>query len=109
AIIGPIIGAYITLFLSWRWVFYVNIPIGIAAFLFLRPFEENHKGIPEPFDFKGIILFVVSSFAILLSFGATAESGLSSGKIWLFSLGAILFYLFMRHSLTCESPLIPFQ
>jgi MFS family permease len=47
SIIGPLLGGFITEQLSWRWVFYVNLPVGIAAFVFIKtvmlePLEHRH-------------------------------------------------------------------
>jgi DHA2 family multidrug resistance protein len=63
-ILGPILGGYLTDTYNWRWVFYINVPVGIVAFLglffFLKesPLEKN-----KPFDAKGFILL-----ALFLSF-----------------------------------------
>ena len=60
SIIGPFLGGIITQHLSWRWVFFVNIPIGIASFIIiLAEFEslsDDHKKIS--IDIAGNILFL---------------------------------------------------
>jgi EmrB/QacA subfamily drug resistance transporter len=68
--LGPVIGGLLTTDLSWRWVFYVNLPIGAAAFLFgalfVREARESHPG---RFDLPG---FLLSGFGLgLLMYGVS--------------------------------------
>jgi EmrB/QacA subfamily drug resistance transporter len=55
--LGPLLGGLLVTDASWRWVFYVNVPIGVAAFifgaLFLRQVEQDHPG---RFDLRGFLL-----------------------------------------------------
>ncbi|HEY3906437.1 MAG TPA: MDR family MFS transporter [Streptosporangiaceae bacterium] len=55
--IGPALGGLLTTDLSWRWVFYVNLPIGAAAFAFGLLFvREDRQAHPGRFDFRGFLL-----------------------------------------------------
>jgi DHA2 family multidrug resistance protein len=62
-IVGPTVGGWITENLTWRWVFYINLPIGIRAFLGLWTFMGHDEGGRQrPFDFLGfgtLIMFVL--------------------------------------------------
>lgn len=54
---GPIVGGFLTTFVSWRWVFLLNLPIAVAGILFtLRLVEEARGEAPARFDFGGFIL-----------------------------------------------------
>jgi EmrB/QacA subfamily drug resistance transporter len=70
AIIGPTLGGWITQNSSWRWVFYVNIPVGIAALLvliFLMPWlRSTNKNVS--IDYVGAALLVVGTVPVLLGF-----------------------------------------
>ena len=53
-IIGPTLGGWLTENFSWRWVFYINVPIGILAFLGIWTFmDRDDGGRQRPFDFLG--------------------------------------------------------
>src|SRR5580704_6536387 len=61
-IVGPTLGGYLTEEFSWRWVFYINVPIGILAFLGIWTFMGHDEGGRQrPFDFLGfsaLVLFI---------------------------------------------------
>lgn len=70
SIIGPAVGGYIVDFLDWRWVFWVNLPVGIVAFtLIARLFPAKKRdGEKEPIDYWGSLLIVVALLPLLLGF-----------------------------------------
>ncbi|HEU5370605.1 MAG TPA: MFS transporter, partial [Ktedonobacterales bacterium] len=68
SVLGPVLGGFILAFTSWRWIFLVNLPVGIlgtlAAFLLLHDIAPNPKG--ERFDIPGMLLFLVGIVCLLL-------------------------------------------
>ena len=107
SIFGPIIGALITITSSWRWVFFINIPIGLIALLFLRKQEE--KSIPQPneaFDFAGTILFTVANFALFFGLIDISQGSEAISAACL-TTAAIVFGLFVLRSFSIPSPLLP--
>jgi EmrB/QacA subfamily drug resistance transporter len=68
---GPVIGGLLIVKLSWRWVFYVNVPIGIAAFVFgLLFLQEYRREATGEFDLAG---FLLGGFGLALSMYALSE------------------------------------
>jgi len=106
--LGPILGGYLTDNYSWRWVFYINVPLGILASLGVVTFFRSSTRSRSPFDFFGFatISIAVGALQMLLDrgplkdwFGST-EIRIEAG-LMVFTL-----YLFMVHSLTAANPFI---
>ena len=82
SIAGPLLGGVLTDYLSWRWVFYVNVPIGavaLAAILFVMP---NHKGVArDSVDWTGGVLLILAATPLLLalSIGGAEIGGMEIG------------------------------
>jgi EmrB/QacA subfamily drug resistance transporter len=95
-IIGPFLGGFLTDNLSWHWIFYVNLPIGIAALVVMAtqlPNTGNTRGVRvRDLDYLGILVF--SAAAIMLLLGLT-NKGLTdaSGQLYAWSAPNVLFYL----------------
>ena len=106
-IIGPTLGGWLTEQLSWRWVFYINVPIGILAFLGIWTFMDTDEGGRErPFDFLGfgaLVLFI-GGFQLLLDRGPT-QDWFDSKEIW-FETAICLagLYVFIVQTITAEHP-----
>ncbi|MDG4880096.1 MFS transporter [Mesorhizobium sp. WSM4884] len=67
-LVGPLVGGALTTYVSWRWIFYINIPIALtAALLAASLFPTTTKPVRTPFDFSGFLL--VGSGMALLVFG----------------------------------------
>lgn len=75
-ILGPVIGAIIVQFLSWRYIFFVNIPIGILAITLMIMKLPNFtpSNINAKFDFVGIVLLGVSSGTLIYGITKAAKS-----------------------------------
>jgi EmrB/QacA subfamily drug resistance transporter len=55
-VLGPPLGGLITGLASWRWIFYVNLPIGLIGMALILAFIPNEKRAPAPFDLRGFLL-----------------------------------------------------
>jgi EmrB/QacA subfamily drug resistance transporter len=92
SIAGPILGGMITDFISWRWVFYVNLPIGLLALLLIG-MGLRHKGRPvnHRVDVTGAILLTgsTSCLLLLLNWGGSVYPWSSSPIAWL-ALGSVV-------------------
>src|SRR5438105_8307189 len=79
---GPTIGGLITQYLSWRWIFYVNVPIGALVFLIgMRVLTEPLHRNKERFDPVGAVLFAIGLASMILGFSFGQEWGWTSPGI----------------------------
>jgi DHA2 family multidrug resistance protein len=108
-IIGPALGGWLTDNFSWRWVFYINIPIGVMACIglsiFLTESRTSAKARLDGFGF-GTLALALGSFQLMLDRGQT-QDWFNSTEICLEAASAAFFgYLFVAHTFTARKPFI---
>ncbi len=106
-IIGPTLGGWLTENLSWRWVFYINVPIGILAFVGIWTFMDRDDGGRErPFDFLGfgaLVLFI-GGFQLLVDRGPS-QDWFDSKEIWIETAICLAgLWIFIVQTMTAEHP-----
>jgi len=111
-ILGPTLGGWITDNYSWRWVFYINLPIGIAAiFMCLRfledpPYLKNAKAGRIDFAGFGLLALWIGCLQIMLDKGQDEDWFSSSFIQWLAFFGVAGFIVFLVWELTREHPIV---
>ncbi len=107
AIMGPVVGGVVVEFMSWPWVFYLNIPLAIIAFIIastVLPKDEPHDDVRlDVFGFAAIMV-AVTSFQILLTRGERLDWFASTEIVLECGLSILALYMFIVHSLTTERP-----
>lgn len=106
--LGPILGGWLTDNYSWRWVFYINVPLGILAFLGVLAFLPDGDTRRSRFDFFGFALLsiAITGLQLVLDRGPL-QDWFGSREIWIEAIAAgLAFYLFMVHSATSPHPFI---
>ncbi len=109
SVIGPTIGGYVTEYMSWRYIFYLNIPFGILAWLGILAFvPETVKNPKHRLDWFGFLALALGLGALqmMLDRGGRLD-WFESGEIVLEACLCVLgFYLFLTHSLTTRNPFL---
>ncbi len=107
-IIGPTIGAWITDNLSWRWCFYINVPIGIAAFLGVLAFMPDTIRRIRRFDFLGFALLSVFVGTLQLMLDRGQGLGWFESPEVLFEMGLVIatLWAFVVHTTMAKEPFL---
>ncbi|WNQ10389.1 MDR family MFS transporter [Paenibacillus aurantius] len=110
SVIGPQVGGWIVDSLNWRWVFYINLPVGIIAVIFISLGLGKHvnKG-PVKIDMAGIFTMVVGVVSLLLAltFGGSEYAWDSWQIIGLFALALVFIIAFIRIESRVPDPILP--
>lgn len=110
SIAGPLLGGFITDNLSWRWAFYVNLPVGLIALVVITlvvPKGERHER--PVFDIAGIALmaFSVSLLVLITTWGGTEHAWSSPLILGMIAVDVLAFVALVLVELRAEEPVIP--
>jgi EmrB/QacA subfamily drug resistance transporter len=106
--VGPLVGGVITESLGWEWIFFVNVPIGIAAMVLTeRKIVNVFAQRPEPVDVPGLVTFSAALFLLIFSLIRGNPEGWDSGVIVSCLVGAaILLAVFVAIELRSRHPML---
>jgi len=108
--IGPWLGGLLTDHLSWHWVFYINMPVGLVALFFITRYMPRLRpeGERPPFDYAGAILLVSWAVPLILAFswGGSTYAWTSPRILFLFAVSAVGLALWIWSQLREPHPLL---
>ncbi|MBS1168222.1 MAG: hsrA 2 [Proteobacteria bacterium] len=107
-IIGPVLGGFITEQLSWRWNFWLNLPLGVCGILAILKLVPNERSIGgRRLDVVGFLLCGASLTTLLAGFQRSAEAGSERMvAVTMIGLGVVLGILAVRHLRRHPAPLL---
>ena len=109
-LIGPVLGGYIATHLSWQWIFYMNIPLGIVAIVATLYLLRNSKNPVSKFDLKGFLLTGIG-FALFMAgiefLASATEKALYASVV--IGIGFSLMLLAIAHIKRTPEPLFSFE
>ena len=121
-VIGPFIGGFFTdhgtvtwlnhEIAGWRWVFYVNLPLGLLALfmiLYRMPTLRHHGGGRVDYVGAALLVLTVTPLLLALTFGGTAYAWDSPRIIGLFAAAAVSFVVFIQVERHTEEPILPLR
>jgi EmrB/QacA subfamily drug resistance transporter len=110
ALAGPLLGGIVTDEISWRWIFFVTMPLGISAMLLVtRFYKEEHQRRPHKLDISGALLLagsVVCLLLVLLQFGRVFGWA-APETLALLALSCVLMAAFVWQERRTPEPLVP--
>ncbi|HEV2678058.1 MAG TPA: DHA2 family efflux MFS transporter permease subunit [Aliidongia sp.] len=111
-ILGPTLGGWLTEHYDWRWVFYINLPIGILTFIGLSTFlSETARNAAAKLDWFGfgMLSLAIGALQMMLDRGEQLDWFSSIEIITEATVSAVAFYLFLVHSFTAKNPFVPLR
>jgi EmrB/QacA subfamily drug resistance transporter len=110
SVAGPLLGGFLTSDLSWRWIFYVNLPLGVAAlFVLAATLPAASERVHHKIDYLGIVLLGGGLSAIVLgaSLGGTSYAWGSATIVGLGIGGVVLLAAFLVCERHASEPVLP--
>jgi EmrB/QacA subfamily drug resistance transporter len=111
-VLGPPLGGFITSAASWRWIFYVNLPVGLVGMALVLAYIPNQKGEEKtPFDMPGFLLMAAALACLTYGLdliGQRQAASLTTGVVLLLVSGAVG-WLAVRHVRTARYPLVSLE
>ena len=98
--LGPVVGGFITHYFSWRWIFWINIPIGIIAIISANYCLEDNVKYPVPsIDKLGFMLFSIALTSFILGFSELSDKTANNQNGFYLVMTSIVFLMgYARHS-----------
>lgn len=109
SVLGPLVGGFLVDQASWRWVFYVNIPVGAVAMVVInRVLRLDHRPRRSKVDVAGSILIVGGVCLILVAVQVASAAARFTASTWAFGIpGIVLILAFVWWETRAEDPIIP--
>ncbi|MDD9267460.1 MFS transporter [Paenibacillus sp. GCM10023248] len=101
AVLAPLLGTFFVTYMSWRWIFFVNIPICLVALIALKPYKEVYEPKKSMVDYGGAALFAAGISLLLLT--TTVERNNYIYGI----LGVICMIVFFLYEKKISAPIVP--
>ena len=108
---GPPLGGLIVTYLSWRWIFYINLPIGLLGFWLVRRFIPPLGANPERhrLDLAGFALCGAGLGGLLFGLETIGQGGDPTMALALLAIGAVACLGYLRHARRVSAPLLDLQ
>ena len=106
-IMGPPVGGLIVTYLDWRWIFWLNVPIGLAGILLAGRFiADIRDGEAHPFDRRGFLLSAIALGCLLSGFEMASRSGGGGIALVLIAIGISAGLLYLAHARRTAYPIL---
>lgn len=106
-VLGPLVGGYMVDYLSWHWIFLINIPIGVLGILLGLKFMPNYKSDDVDFDLKGFLIFAAASLLLSVSLELFGDIQNITPVLLVFIMGFLFLYYYYKHAKREGNPIFP--
>ena len=106
-IVGPPVGGFIVTYLNWRWIFYINLPIGLLGVVLVSLYIENARAEERrPFDGLGMVLSGLALGCLFFGFELTSHPGEGLHALALLVAGGVAGVVYLRHARRAADPIL---
>lgn len=106
-VLGPLVGGYMVDYLSWHWIFLINIPIGVLGIVLGLKYMPNYNSRETDFDLKGFMIFAAASLLLSVSLELFGDMQNITPVLLVFILGFLFLYYYYRHAKKGNNPIFP--
>ncbi|MBB6368985.1 MFS transporter [Chryseobacterium shigense] len=106
-VLGPLVGGYMVDYLSWHWIFLINIPIGILGIILGFKYMPDYQSTDVDFDLKGFLIFAAASLLLSISLELFGDMQNISPVLFVFILGFLFLYYYYKHARRDGNPIFP--
>ncbi len=107
AILGILLGGVIITFISWRWIFWINVPAGIVAFMLsLRVLHDHTERVRQKLDIAGMLVLGAGLFGVLWAITKLATTAFSTGVLVYLVGGLVLLVAFVFVERSRANPMV---
>lgn len=106
-VLGPLVGGYMVDYLSWHWIFLINIPFGLIGILLSLKYMPNYKSKIIDFDLKGFFIFAGASLLLSVSLELFGNTVRVSPVLVILMSGFLMLYWYYRHASRDNNPIFP--
>lgn len=106
-VLGPLVGGYMVDYLSWHWIFLINIPIGAVGIMLSIKFMPDYRSTIIDFDLKGFLIFAVASLLLSIALELFGNTVHTTPVLATLLLGFLMLYFYYRHATKDNNPIFP--
>jgi len=106
-VLGPLVGGYMVDYLTWHWIFLINIPFGIIGILLSLKYMPDYKSPVIDFDLKGFLIFAAASLMLSISLELFGTAVRLTPVLLVLLSGFLMLYWYYRHAIIDNNPIFP--
>lgn len=106
-VLGPLVGGYMVDYLSWHWIFLINIPFALVGFTLGSKFMPDYHSEITDFDLKGFLIFAGASLMLSVALEMFGNTVHITPVLLIFICGFLLLYFYYRHAKKDNNPIFP--
>jgi EmrB/QacA subfamily drug resistance transporter len=106
-VLGPLVGGYLVDYLTWHWIFLINLPIAFIGIVMSLKYLPDYRSETLDFDLKGFLIFGAASFLLSISLEFLGNTIHITPILVALFLGFLMLYYYYRHAKKDENPIFP--